>query len=378
MSNIYNRRLDYEVLPSGKRVLDYPTKISVPNYAVVGNTKPNLDFKTNRMLQPLFQTKKPIAQGPYTPKQPVNAVGLGGRKPYYIDYTIPKSAPRPAMGLSWEPNSVREQRDNVYPDGVPKNASSVSQQNAKYLEEQYADKEAKRLEQVIQGLSAGERRPLGGRIDHPREQQLQRLEKMLEERKYTANPYKNVALSVDDHRKMAEKSANEIRDELAALRRNAKEHRTDIVKAINESSVVSGSVEIPLGDPDEAKDPREKKKINEINDFISKFPTKGNNYDFGADPMKRVELMTAILVSNGLDDATAEITALRLLREGQITKIRSKSEWSKIASLSTLPSKIKEAKDFAASKEGKDFAKIGSKKLIEEIYGKSGGRKGSI
>lgn len=379
MSNIYNRSLNYEVLPSGKRVLEYPTKLTAPHYAVVGNTKPNLDYYTNRMIQPLFQTKKPIAQSAFTPKQPINAVGLGGRRPVYIDYTVPKSAPRPAVGLLWEPNSVREQRDNVYPDGVPKNASYISQKDAEFLERKNNDKKLPDLEKEYK-----DRGGLGVR-PHPdarREQELKRLEGLIAETRYGTG-YKNVGLTAEKHREMAERQAQEIRDELAALRRNAKEHRTDIVKAIGESSMVSGAEEIPLGDPEEGKDVKEKKKINDINDFITKFPTKGKSYDFGANPVKRVELMTAILISNGLDDATAELTALRLLREDKISKIRSKTEWSKIAALSTLPTKIKEAKDFAASKEGKDLAKMGAKKVIEEVYGKpaagaAGGRKGSV
>lgn len=236
MSNIYNRRLDYEVRvgPKGQtqRVLEYPTKIDAPKYAVVGNMKPNLDFYTNRMIQPLFQTKKPLAQPAFTPKQPIHAVGLGGRKPVYIDYLVPPKKPKQAVGLSWEPNSVREQRDNVYPDGVPKNSSQLAQQNASYLEKQYADKEAQRLEGVIKNLVGGDARPLGAREDHPRELEVRRLEKMLEERKYVSNPYKNIALSVEGHRQMAEREAKAIQAELAQLRADAGNHKDDIVDAL--------------------------------------------------------------------------------------------------------------------------------------------------
>lgn len=229
MSNIYNRRLDYEVLPTGKRILQYPTKITTPKYIVVGNTKPNLDYQVNRKLQPIFQTKQPLQQSPFISKQPTHSVGLGGRRPVYIDYIVPPKKPRPAMGLVWEPNSIREQRDNVYPDGLPKNSSHVAQQNSQYLEQQYADKEAKRLEQVIKNIVAGERRPLSS---GQREAEVQRLEKMLEERKYVSNPYKNIALSVEGHKEMAEREAKAIKAELQALRNSAADHKDDIVEAI--------------------------------------------------------------------------------------------------------------------------------------------------
>lgn len=377
MSNIYNRRLDYEVLPSGKRVLEYPTKLTAPHYAVVGNTKPNLDFYTNRMLQPLFQTKKPISQSAFTPKQPINAVGLGGRKPVYIDYTVPKSAPRPAVGLSWEPNTIREQRDNVYPDGVPKNASQVAQQNAQYLEKQYAEKEAQRLEGVVKNLVAGEARPLGGREDHPRELEVRRLEKMLEERKYTANPYKNVALSVDDHRKMAEKQANDIKAELAALRRNAKEHRTDIVEAITGGALVKEEVratagEKPLGDPTIADTKLGKKNIEEANkiitDIYDKFD-KGTTLALGSKAegrKNRIDLLTALLQSKGMEPKMAEKRAEELYTEKKLTLARAKSVFETIAALETIePPKTK----FELTEEDEKELLI---PLREGLYGKSG------
>ena len=248
MSNIYNRRLDYEVRVGSKgqteRVLKYPSKIDAPKYAVVGNMKPNLDFYTNRMLQPVFQTKNPLAQPAFVPKEPIKAVALGGRKPVYIDYIIPKSKPKPAVGVSWEPNSVREQRDNVYPDGVPKNSSQVAQQNSAYLEKQYADKEAQRLEGVIKNFVGGEPRPLGGREDHPRELEVRRLEKMLEERKYVSNPYKNIALSVEGHREMAEREAKAIKAELEALRKDAGSHKDEIIDALETKTPLDKDTEI--------------------------------------------------------------------------------------------------------------------------------------
>ena len=162
MSNIYNRRLDYEVLASGKRVLERPTKPVVPKYAIVGNTAPNLDFQTNRMLQPLFATKKPIPQSPYTPKQPVNASGLGGRTPIYIDYTTTPMATlktKPPKGLLWEPNSIRVTRQNVYPDGVPKNLSQLQQADSQYLEALNQEKKQKQLEERYnERLRVGKRR----------------------------------------------------------------------------------------------------------------------------------------------------------------------------------------------------------------------------
>lgn len=347
MSNIYNRRLDYELLPSGKRVLDYPTKLTAPHYAVVGNTKPNLDFYTNRMLQPLFQTKKPISQSAFTPKQPIHAVGLGGRRPVYIDYTVPKSAPRPAVGLSWEPNTVREQRDNVYPDGVPKNASQVAQQNAQYLEKQYAEKEAQRLEGVVKNMIGGEARPLGGREDHPRELEVRRLEKMLEERKYTANPYKNVALSVDDHRKMAEKQANDIKAELAALRGESGVNRKAIVEAITGGALVKEEVratagEIPIGDPTIADTKLGKKNIEDANKIITDIYDKldrGNTLALGSKAegkKNRIDLLTALLQSKGMEPTMAQKRAEELYTEKKLVLTRAKSVFETIAALETI------------------------------------------
>ncbi|NBO23201.1 hypothetical protein EBU94_07690, partial [bacterium] len=150
MSNIYNRRLDYEVLASGKRVLERPTKVSVPKYAVVGNTAPNLNFQVNRLLQPLTQTKKPLQQTPFVPKQPVQAAGLGGRAPYYIDYVVPERKSRKAEGLLWEPNTIREMRGNVYPDGLPKNNIPAQSADSQYLEYQNNQKKQKELEEQYQ------------------------------------------------------------------------------------------------------------------------------------------------------------------------------------------------------------------------------------
>lgn len=220
MSNIYNRRLDYEVFSNKKRVLERPEKTTVPKYAVVGNTQPNLDFQVNRMLQPLFSTKKPIPQSPYTPKQPVNASGLGGRAPIYIDYVIPDrpEAKKPS-GLLWEPNSIRETRLNVWPDGVPKNLNQLQQADSQYLENLNNEKKQKQLqERYDQRSRAGGH---DGSRPHPTpsvEEELKKLDDMLAEAKYGKGPFKNVGLNAEQHRQMAEKQAAEIRKELADLR----------------------------------------------------------------------------------------------------------------------------------------------------------------
>lgn len=221
MSNIYNRRLDYQVDPKGKPFLQQQKTTVYPEYAVVGNTKPNLDYKTNRMLQPLFQTKKPIPQGPFNPKQPINAHGLGGRNPYYINYVSQPMASfktRPPKALIWEPNSIREVRQNVYPDGVPKNFSQLQQADSQYLENLNNEKKQKQLESIYQ-----ERRKAGGHDGsrpHPTpsiEEELKRLDNMIAETKYGKGPYKNIGLTTEQHRQMAEKQAAEIRDELSKL-----------------------------------------------------------------------------------------------------------------------------------------------------------------
>ena len=218
MANIYNRRLDYEVLASGKRVLERPTKIVVPKYAVVGNTAPNLNFQVNRLLQPLTQTKKPLQQTPFVPKQPVQAAGLGGRAPYYIDYVVPERKSRKAEGLLWEPNTIREMRGNVYPDGLPKNNIPAQSADSQYIEYQNNQKKQKEIETKIEdrSLSGGH----DGKRPHPNddvEAELKRLDDMLAETKYGKGPYKNIALNAEQHREMAEKQAREIKEELEKL-----------------------------------------------------------------------------------------------------------------------------------------------------------------
>jgi len=221
MSNIYNRRLDYQVTPTGKPFLQQQKTTVYPEYVVVGNTKPNLDYKTNRMLQPLFQTKKPIPQGPFNPKQPINSHGLGGRVPYYIDYVSQPLASfktRPPKGLLWEPNSIRETRLNVYPDGVPKNFSQLQQADSQYLENLNNEKKQKQLQERYE-----QRSRVGGHNGtrpHPIasvEEELKRLDNMIAESKYGTGPYKAIGLTAEEHRKMAEKQAAEIRDELSKL-----------------------------------------------------------------------------------------------------------------------------------------------------------------
>ena len=239
MSNIYNRRLDYEVLASGKRVLQRPTKPVVPKYAIVGNTAPNLDFQTNRMLQPLFATKKPIPQSPYTPKQPVNASGLGGRAPIYIDYVVPdRPKPKKPSGLVWEPNSIRELYNNVYPDGLPKNNVGAQAANSQYLDALNQEKKQKELEerynQRVRVNNPGGRRP---HPDARMEEELKKLDEMLAETKYgKGGPYKNIALSAEGHAKMAQQQAEDIRAELNKMRSAAKSHKDELVSAIGSSS----------------------------------------------------------------------------------------------------------------------------------------------
>jgi len=236
MSNIYNRRLEYQINPKGKPFLEIPNTTVYPKYAVVGNTKPNLDYRTNRMLQPIFQTKKPIAQGPYIPKEPINAHGLGGKKPVYIDYVSQPLASfktRPPKGLVWEPNSIRETRQNVYPDGVPKNFSQLQQADSQYLENLNNEKKEKQLKERYE-----QRSRVGGHDGsrpHPTpsvEEELKRLDEMLAETKYGKGAYKNIGLNAEQHRQMAEKQAADIRKELEDLRKEALVHKTDVVDAI--------------------------------------------------------------------------------------------------------------------------------------------------
>jgi len=219
MSNIYNRGLEYQILPSGKRVLQYPTGNTVPQYALVGNLKPNLDWKTNRMIQPLTQTKQPMLEPPFVPKNPVRANSLGGRKPYDIDYIIPPKKLKPSTGLLWEPNSIREMRQNVYPDGLPKNNIPAQSADSAYLQEKSNLAEMKRLQEEI-------------KLGRPDRGDLKELQNQLEERQYKANPYKNITLSVESHRQMAEREAKVIQDELRQLRRDAGVHKDDIVSTL--------------------------------------------------------------------------------------------------------------------------------------------------
>lgn len=229
MSNIYNRGLEYQILPSGKRVLQYPTGNTVPQYALVGNLKPNLDWKTNRMIQPLTQTKQPMKEPPFVPKNPVRANSLGGRKPYDIDYIIPPRKPKPSTGLLWEPNTIREMRQNVYPDGLPKNNIPVQSADSSYLEQKGNLAEMKRLEEQI-------------KLGRPDRGDLKELENQLEERQYKANPYKNVALSVEGHRIMAEREAKAIKDELRQLREKNREATDDLLYGLTEGKVELGDV----------------------------------------------------------------------------------------------------------------------------------------
>ena len=228
MSNIYNRRLEYEIFADGKRVLQYPKKTLVPTLALIGDTKPNLDFQTNRMLQPISKTKTVLPAAPYVPKQPVNATGLGGRKPSYIDYVIPKTKPKPIMGQVWEPNSIRESRDNVYPDGVPKNINATQQADSQYLEYLNNAKKVTELEKRYAEREGGKGRP---HPDPTREEELKRLDEMLAEARYGKGPYKNIGLSAENHAKLAQKQADDIKKELADLRKSGKENFDDLVYA---------------------------------------------------------------------------------------------------------------------------------------------------
>jgi len=389
MSNIYNRRLDYDVLSSGKRILERPEKVQVPKYAVVGNTAPNLDFQVNRMLQPLFATKQPIPQSPYVPKAPVNAHGLGGRTPYYIDYLVQPMASfktRPPKGLLWEPNSIRETRQNVYPDGVPKNLSQLQQADSQYLENLNNDKKQKQLEQKYQ-----ERSRVGGHDGsrpHPDrniEAELKRLDEMLAETKYGKGAYKNIALSAEGHAKMAQQQAEEIRAELNRIRAESRSHKADVVSAIEGQT--TGVEDFTLGDPSEEKDPGRQKLVDDANKYIQKLEddaksSGGNKFTF-TKPIERVELMKQLLISNGLDEEEADYIAIKSLNEGKITRITSLQSWYNIARVLTLPSKVetmkKEYKKYESDLAAGKIKKIAIEGSGGPISGKKGGaRKGSV
>jgi len=306
MSNIYNRRLDYEVLASGKRVLERPTKVSVPKYAVVGNTAPNLNFQVNRLLQPLTQTKKPLAQTPFVPKAPVQAAGLGGRAPYYIDYIVPERKSRKPEGLLWEPNTIREMRGNVYPDGLPKNNIPAQSADSQYIEYQNNQKKQKELEEQYQ------RRLRVGREDaapkdlgrpHPNddvEAELKRLDEMLAETKYGKGPYKNVALSAEEHAKKAQEQAEEIKKELEDLKKLG----------------LTGKRSAPGGtEPIVALDPKDYKKYlgdpKELDTFVTGYLTDSKDdvpTSKSAESEKiRQLIVLKIFIDNGLDTTDPDV-----------------------------------------------------------------------
>jgi hypothetical protein len=283
MSNIYNRRLEYQINPKGKAFLEIPNTTVYPKYAMVGNTKPNLDYRTNRILQPIFQTKKPIAQGPFFSKQPINAHGLGGKKPVYIDYVSQPLASfktRPPKGLVWEPNSIRETRQNVYPDGVPKNFSQLQQADSQYLENVNNEKKEKQLKERYEQRSrvAGH----DGSRPHPDrqvEEELKRLDEMLLETRYGKGPYKNIGLNAEEHRKMAEKQAADIRKELEDLRKEALVHKADVVDAIvNPGGIVTPSLSVSKAPPSALSDDDLKELVDDpkkLDKFLTDY-TKGN------------------------------------------------------------------------------------------------------
>ena len=303
MSNIYNRRLDYQIDPKGKPFLQTPTTTTYPEYVVVGNTKPNLDYKTNRMLQPLFQTKKPIPQGPFNPKQPINSHGLGGRVPYYIDYVSQPLASfktRPPKGLLWEPNSIREVRQNVYPDGVPKNFSQLQQADSQYLENLNNDKKQKQLQERY-----NQRSRVGGHDGsrpHPTpsvEEELKRLDEMLAETKYGSGPYKNIGLNAEQHRQMAEKQAEEIKKELADIK------KLRLTTSSSTSTGGSGGGSEPIV----SLDPKDYKKYltdpKELDSFVKAYLTDSKDDVPTSKSSKSVEIRQLIALKifgdNGLD-----------------------------------------------------------------------------
>jgi len=373
MSNIYNRRLDYEVLPTGKRVLQEPTKTVVPKYAIIGNTKPNLDFQVNRMLQPLFATKQPIPQSPYTPKQPVSASGLGGKKPYYIDFVskpMSNFKTKPPKGLVYEPNSIRELRQNVYPDGLPKNNIAGQQADSQYLEDLNNQKKQKQLEERY-NQRVRVNNPGGGR-PHPNrdiEEELKKLDDMLAETKYGKGAYKNIALNAEGHAKLAQKQAEDIRAELNKLRAESRVHKSDVVSAIQETGVVSSETpkEFVLGDPEESKDPAEKRAIDDANKYIMDLEEKAkkakkDTFEFDKDkPIQRVNLMKNLLISNGLTSDEADFQAIKLFNSGDIARITAISKWKQLARIYSLPTRVKEMKE--QFKEYEKEVKAGSPKI---------------
>ena len=300
MSNIYNRRLDYQVTPTGKPFLQQQKTTVYPEYAVVGNTKPNLDYKTNRILQPLFQTKKPIPQGPFNPKQPIDAHGLGGRKPVYIDYVSQPLASfktRPPKGLLWEPNSIRETRQNVWPDGVPKNLNQLQQADSQYLENLNNEKKQKQLQERYE-----QRSRVGGHDGsrpHPTpsvEEELKRLDELLAETKYGKGASKFIGLNAEQHRQMAEKQAEEIKKELADLK------KLGLTSAA--STTAAGGTE-----PIVSLDPKDYKKYlgdpKELDIFVKGYLTDSKDDIPTSKSSKSVEIRQLIALKifsdNGLD-----------------------------------------------------------------------------
>lgn len=301
MSNIYNRRLDYQVTPTGKPFLQQQKTTVYPEYAVVGNTKPNLDYKTNRILQPLFQTKKPIPQGPFNPKQPIDAHGLGGRKPVYINYVSQPLASfktRPPKGLLWEPNSIRETRYNVWPDGVPKNLNQLQQADSQYLENLNNEKKQKELQQRYE-----QRSRVGGHDGsrpHPTpsvEEELKRLDELLAETKYGKGASKFIGLNAEQHRQMAEKQAEEIKKELADL------------KKLGITSTASATATGGGTEPIVSLDPKDYKKYlsdpKELDIFVKGYLTDSKDDIPTSKSAKSVEIRQLIALKifsdNGLD-----------------------------------------------------------------------------
>jgi hypothetical protein len=310
----------------------------------------------------------------------VSASGLGGKKPYYIDFVSkPMSTfkSKPPKGLVYEPNSIRELRQNVYPDGTPKNLSQLQQADSQYLEDLNNQKKQKQLEERY-NQRVRVNNPGGGR-PHPdarMEQELKRLDEMLAETKYGKGAYKNIALSTESHAKLAQKQAEDIRAELNKLRAESRVHKSDVVSAIQETGVVSSGTptEFVLGDPDEAKDPAEKRAIDNANKYIKDLEVKAraskkDSFEF-TKPIERVELMTALLISNGLTPDEAEYQAIKLFNSGDITRISSISKWKQQARIYSLPSKIKEFKD--QFQEYEKEVKKGSPKIALSIPPSSG------
>lgn len=227
-SSIYDTRLQNKIRPNRQRLIKESKTTDVPDFLMVGNTKPNFDFKTNRMLQPISSSKKPLQQAPFLPKNNLIASGLGGKKPVQIDYVTSERKQRIPRDLIWETNIVRELRQNVYPDGTPKNNVPAQSADSAYIERMFADKKLVDLEKSFE-LRGGK-----GARPHPdavREAELKKLENLIAETKYGPT-YKNVALSAENHAKLASKNAEEIRAELDALKREALVHKEDVVDAL--------------------------------------------------------------------------------------------------------------------------------------------------